>query len=71
MSGLGTSAVQRSIEKQLAHHSLPVYLHKPTGKRYALILEAGGTVELRGIFGESTYTSREKLNDPEIWERRP
>lgn len=70
MTGLGTSAVQRRIEKQLGHHSLPVYLHKPTGKRYALIMEAGGTVELQDMQGYSTYTTSEKLANAEVWEKQ-
>lgn len=63
------SATQRRIE-QLGD-GRERYLHKPTGKRYAVTLEIGGTLELDSISGSATYTTREKLNDAEVWERLP
>lgn len=45
------------------------FRHKPTNKRYNAVLEAGGSVELQGIDGRSTYTTADALNDSEVWEK--
>lgn len=68
MSGLCKSAVQLRIEEQLGDRT-EVFRNVNTGKRFRVVLEAGGAVELSGMDGRSTYTSREKLSDPQVWER--
>lgn len=68
MSGLCKSAVQLRIEEQLGDKT-EVFRNVNTGKRFRVVLEAGGAVELPGMDGRSTYTSREKLSDPQVWER--
>lgn len=61
------SAQIRHINAQcLVGHS---FRHKPTNKRYNAVLEGGGSVELQGLDGRSTYTTAEALNDSEVWER--
>lgn len=67
---LTKSAQQITVEKQLGFQR-ERYLHKPTGKRYVIAMEAGGTVELEGIDRTSTYTSRKLLDNAEVWERLP
>jgi hypothetical protein len=60
------------MQAQKQHHgSLPVYRNKITRKTFALVMEAGGTVELQDAQGFSTYTTSAKLADPEIWEKQP
>ena len=47
------------------------YRHRVTKKSYVLILELGGACELEGIDRRCTHTTREALNDSEIWEKLP
>jgi hypothetical protein len=70
VNGMARSATQRKIEQQTGINR-ERYLHKPTGKRYVIAMEAGGTVELEGIDRISTYTSRKLLDNAEVWERLP
>lgn len=67
MNGLQTSAVMRRIESQLRER----WHHKPTNKRYVLILEGNGACELQGLDGRSTYAMRADLENNEVWERLP
>ncbi|MVW75353.1 hypothetical protein [Pseudomonas xionganensis] len=69
MNGLSTSATQRRIEQQCLQRQR--YRHKPTGRRYVLNLEAGGTCELQGLDGRCTYVQRQHLDNTEVWERLP
>lgn len=70
MNGMTMSAQQQRIDAQCGIVRAR-YHHKPTGKRYVLILEAGGACELEGIDGRSTYATRDALNDNEVWEQLP
>jgi hypothetical protein len=69
MTDLSTSAIQRRIDQQCKPAER--YRHKPTGKRYVLNLEAGGTCELEGLDGRCTYATRKDLDNTEVWERLP
>lgn len=69
MTGLSTSAIQRRIEQQCKPQER--YRHKPTGKRYVLNMEAGGTCELEGTDRRCTYASRKDLDNTEVWEKLP
>lgn len=53
-----------------ASHTLAqAYRHVPTGKRYSVMLEAGGMVELSPLCGPSEYVSLQRLADAHIWQR--
>lgn len=53
-----------------ASHTLAqAYRHVPTGKRYSVMLEAGGMVELSPLCGPSEYVSLQRLADSNIWQR--
>ena len=53
-----------------ASHTLAqAYRHVPTGKRYSVMLEAGGVVELSPLCGPSEYVSLQRLADANIWQR--
>lgn len=69
MTGLSTSAIQQRIDQQRLQRQR--YHHKPTGKRYVLNLEAGGSCELQGLDGRCTCVQRQHLDNNEVWERLP
>jgi hypothetical protein len=54
---------------QLKEQPRERYRHRVTKKSYVLILEIGGACELEGIDRHCTHTTREALDDSEIWER--
>lgn len=68
MNGMTMSAQQQRIDRACGVNH-PRYLHKPTGRRYVLVLEAGGACELEGLDGRSTYAQRADLDNAETWER--
>lgn len=49
----------------------PRYIHKPTGRRYMVVMEVAGTCEPQGIDGVSTYAKRADLESNEVWELIP
>lgn len=67
MNGMVSGAFKRRVREQVK--GAEVYLHKPTKRRLVVVLEAGGSVELQGLDGRSTYTTRAALNNAEIYER--
>lgn len=66
-NSFGASPFVRHVDAQcLVGHT---FLHKPTNKRYNAVLAGGGSIELQGLDGRSTYATAEALNDSEVWER--
>lgn len=46
-----------------------IYLHKPTGQRYAVVYRVAGLNELHPVSGQCRYASDEQLRNSEIWSR--
>lgn len=64
-SGMTESLAVVRINAQTAS----AYLHVPTGKRYSVMLESEGFVELAPIQRVSEYVSLQRLADANIWQR--
>lgn len=47
-----------------------IYLHKPTGVRYAVVYSNNGAHELHPVSGPCKYATDESLANAEVWERK-
>lgn len=48
---------------------MDIYLHKPSGVRYALVRLAGELAELHAMIGPARHVSVRLLMDAEIWQK--
>lgn len=67
MHGMIESSLVRHINAQC--QPLALYLHKPSGIRYAASLESGRSYELNPLYGEARYATPDDLADAEVWQR--
>lgn len=57
------------LHEAAEHIRAETYLHKPTGKRYAVVYSVAGLNELHPVNGQCRYASDDDLKNSEIWSR--
>jgi hypothetical protein len=67
MHGMIESPLVRHINAQC--QSLALYLHKPSGMRYAASLESAWSYELNPLYGHARHATLDDLADTEVWQR--